>query len=121
MQTIICEIDIIRQQELPVSKSLTVSIAVGNFVQEVGMIRLERSTGGINLELLIPVFATFVLVALACGTLIGCAIIKMKGRRYVVFTLTSYFMLVSSVAKIMQNPYHRECTDDHIQTSYCYK
>ena len=74
------------------SQSLTVSIAVGNFVQEVGMIRLERSasTGGINLELLfvlIPAFATFVLVALACGTLIGCVIIKMKGTRYAIITL----------------------------------
>ena len=56
------------------------------------MIRLERSasTGGINLELLfvlIPAFATFVLVALACGTLIGCVIIKMKGMRYATITL----------------------------------
>ena len=87
LQTITCEIDIIRQQELPLSQSLTVSVAVGNFVQEVGIIRLESgaSTGGINLELLfllIPAFAAFILVALACGTLIGCVIIKMKGTRY---------------------------------------
>ena len=91
LQTITCEIDIIRQQDLPVSQSLTVSVAVGNFAQEVGTIRLESSasTGEINLELLfllIPAFAIFVLVILACGTLVGCAMIKMR-MRYTMITL----------------------------------
>lgn len=75
------------------SQSLTVSVAVGNFAQEVGTIRLESSasTGEINLELLfllIPAFAMFILVVLACGILVGCAIIKMKRIRYTMITLT---------------------------------
>lgn len=112
MQTIGCEIDIIAQQQLQISQSLTVSVTVGNFMQEVGTIRFENNTGGmlevstvstgereevsmtqmegsvgatgVNLELLyllIPAFALFVLIILACGTLIGCAI-KMKRTRY---------------------------------------
>ena len=42
-------------------------------------------TGGVNrdlLYLLIPAFAVFVLVAVALGTLIGWAVIKMKRTRY---------------------------------------
>ena len=91
--------DIIRQRELPMSQSLTVSVAVGNFVQEIGTIRLANSntqSGGINFELLfllIPAFALFVLIAIACGTLIaviGCAIIRMKGTRYIIVQYCTY-------------------------------
>ena len=44
MQTITCEIDIITQQDLPLSQAITVSAAVGNIMQEVGIVRLENNT-----------------------------------------------------------------------------
>lgn len=86
------------------SQSLTVSVAVGNFVQEVGTIRLESSTstGGINLKLLfllISVFTIFVLVAFACGTLIGCAMIKMKGTRYAIIIVKTFSISNSNFAE----------------------
>ena len=98
MQTLTCEIDIIKQMELPISQSITVSIVIGNFIQEVGTIRLENpqnSDSGIKLELLfllIPAIATFIFVALACGTVIGCAIVKIKGTRCV-YTLSLLFTI----------------------------
>ena len=76
MQTITCEIDIITQQDLPLSQAIMVSAAVGNIMQEVGIVRLENytvtvtvsdvhsGTSGTNLELLfllIPAIAIFLL------------------------------------------------------------